>query len=366
MEGNDSADSAISKGPLKRYYAFMKYKKELSVVKSNFPPLHAVELQNVFSQRLEKGLMHAEVGSIKHVELSSEEGEDQILSCYYYAVDIEDSSSSEDDTKIKYIICFLLEQELTLELYRGDLEKYCCEIMKPIKDKTIHIASSDDLTQSFLQSMVDWYTVAVEFVTRTKQILGDNLKYLIYSALHDDTLTITGGTDQQQNDIRRFYDTCGLSSILSQLRETRYKQETGSISSSVDMLADVDNQLSDTHDSINLNILSDEVKVDSDRCNKFCEEWANAMNRPEFDGNPTKQKQVVEAFKLKFIHTMNTLKRLLREAENDFYALYRSFVFLRDSGNSEILLHFVTTEGAIDTADVLCVLKDFLKEEKVC
>ena len=34
-------------------------------------------------------------------------------------------------------------------------------------------------------------------------------------------------------------------------------------------------------------------------CNRYCEDWSNALNRPDFLDNPVKQKQVIEAFKLK-------------------------------------------------------------------
>jgi len=41
----------------------------------------------------------------------------------------------------------------------------------------------------------------------------------------------------------------------------------------------------------------------------------------------------------------------------------RSYVFLRDSGNSDVLLHYVTTEGLSNTTSVLNVLQDFIAEK---
>lgn len=344
----------------KRYYAVLTLKRELAVIKTNCSKEQSAELQNIFTQRVEKGIMYPEVGTVLSVEFRSDlSGETETYGCFYYSINIEEDKQAE---QYKYIVCFIGEQEQTLDLFRTDLDEYCADILKPLKSRNIN--SEQELPASLVQALERWYTVAVEYLNRCKLALGDNLKFLIFAALHDYKLTVTGGSAELQSDIERFYRACSLSDILRQLRETRQRQEAGSLSGSMDMLIDVHSGLVDTtQDTLTVSISADSLRLDSNGCNKFCEEWANAVCRPEFQDLPIKQKQVIEAFKLKFIQTMNTLKRLLREAENDYYALYRSFVFLRDSGNSEILLHYVTTEGASDTASVLSVLQEFIQEQ---
>ncbi|XP_045213620.2 protein Njmu-R1-like [Mercenaria mercenaria] len=344
-----------------KHFAVFICKKELKLLKTSCEPEQSVELQNVFSQRLEKGIMYPDVGTVITVDLSAggEENEEK-YGCYYYSVHVGENASDQSEVT-KYLLCFLSSQEQTLDLFRTDLDEYCSDIVKPLK--TQDVSDYGELPTTLVESLQNWHTVAIDYLIRCKQALGDSLKFLIYSALHDNKLVLTGGTADLQADIQRFYNACSLSDILIQLRDTRLRRETGSLSGSVDLLVDVDSRQTDAQNTLTVSISADSVRLDSNGCNRFCEEWANAINRPEFQDQPARQKQVIEAFKLKFIQTMNTLKRLLREAENDYYALYRLYVFLRDSGNCEILLHYVRTEGATDVANVLEVLQDFIQEQ---
>lgn len=51
------------------------------------------------------------------------------------------------------------------------------------------------------------------------------------------------------------------------------------------------------------------------------DDWAAAMLKDT--SNPAFLRQIIEDFKLKTIQDLNTLKRLVRQAETDHYALYR-------------------------------------------
>lgn len=339
------------------YYIVFTFQTEFSVVKTNCSEKQTEEVKNTFSQRLEKGILYPEVGTVLSVELTSETEEGkQNYGCFYYCIN---TGAEAHDDQSKCIMCLICEHEQTLEIFRTDLDDYCADLLKPLKNKDVNSAAELPLD--------NWYTVVIEYINRCKQALGDKLKFLIFSALHDHRLSLSGGTADLQADIHRFYKACSLSDILQQLRETKQRQDGGSLSGSLDMLVDVNAGLADnTQSTLTVSISEDSVRLDSSGCNRFCEEWASAVCRAEFQDQPAKEKQVIEAFKLKFIQTMNTLKRLLREAENDYYALHRSYVFLRDSGNSEILLHYVNTEGALDTANVLAVLQEFIQEQDAC
>ncbi|KAK2571655.1 Protein Njmu-R1 [Acropora cervicornis] len=65
-------------------------------------------------------------------------------------------------------------------------------------------------------------------------------------------------------------------------------------------------------------------------------------------------------------HDMNTLRRLLRQAETDHYALYRSYVFLLKCGSAPILLRNTRSEAhalnSEDTLNIIKVLEEFIEE----
>ncbi|XP_052784059.1 protein Njmu-R1-like [Mya arenaria] len=334
---------------IKHFFCVFKYRSELVTVwKTNLDDEKSSQLKAAFTQRHEKGQIHLGIGTVIVIDLGQECG------CYYYT-----SEEQKDAEQTKFIICFVSENEHALDLFRADLDKYCSTMVPSL----VTLSADNDIPDNTVTSLTNWHVMAVEYMVRCKQAIRENLKYLIHAALMDKKILLSGGTEELQSDIKKFYAACSLSDILNQLRESRLRSETGSPSGSVDMLLDLDSGQSDLPDTLTISITADSLKLDSSGCNKFCEEWANTMSRPEFSENPLRLKQVIEAFKLKFTQAMNTLKRLLKEAVNDYYALYRSYVFLRDSGNSEVLLHYVTTEAVADTAAVMVVLQDFIQEQ---
>ncbi|KAH3870017.1 hypothetical protein DPMN_033195 [Dreissena polymorpha] len=222
-----------------------------------------------------------------------------------------------------------------------------------------------DVPDDIGASLQNWHSIAVDYMVRCNLALGDNLKYLVYAALMDHKLQVSGGTEELQTDIKRFYAACSMSDILSQLRESRATQADHSPMGSIDMLTDLNTTQAESQAALTVSITEDSIKLDSSDCNLFCEEWAGKLAKAEYRENALRLKQIIDLLKLKFIQTMNVLKRLLRDAEKDFYTLYRTFLFLRDSGNNEILLHYVSTEGSSETAKVLVVLRDFIQEQTV-
>ncbi|RMX44437.1 hypothetical protein pdam_00010054 [Pocillopora damicornis] len=99
------------------------------------------------------------------------------------------------------------------------------------------------------------------------------------------------------------------------------------------------------------------------RNTRFCREWAKTMLSEAVD-NPVFLRQVIENYKLRVNHDLNTLKRLLRQAETDHYAL--SYVFLLKCGNGPILLRNATLEAhalcSDDTLNIIKVLEEYIEE----
>ncbi|KAK3612235.1 hypothetical protein CHS0354_039516 [Potamilus streckersoni] len=304
--------------------------------------------------------------SDKNTDVSIPGTTDGKSACYHRVIETDRDSPdgdvpSADKKKDKFIVCFLANQDRLLDLFLVDLDRFALGVIKDLQQKKFH---ADDATKRSIQQ---WYTVSVEYVSRCISLLKNNVKFLIHAALLDAKLSCRGCTNEQENDIIRLFQSCNLSGILTQVKPVKQQHDNGSLSGSIDMLVDVgagDNQ-SDMQNIVMVNITDNGVNFVPAGCTRFCEEWSKTLNKPEFQQNSVKLKQVIEAIKLKFIQTVNILKRLLREAENDFYALYRAYIFLRDSGNSNILLHYANLETSPNVASVVSVIDEFIKLDHI-
>uniref|UniRef100_A0A8C0KVG4 Uncharacterized protein n=1 Tax=Canis lupus dingo TaxID=286419 RepID=A0A8C0KVG4_CANLU len=81
-------------------------------------------------------------------------------------------------------------------------------------------------------------------------------------------------------------------------------------------------------------------------------------------GNPFLFRQVLENFKLKAIQDTNNLKRFIRQAEMNHYALFKCYMFLKNCGSGDILLKIVKVEHEEmpEAKNVVAVLEEFMKE----
>ncbi|RXM99935.1 Protein Njmu-R1 [Acipenser ruthenus] len=99
--------------------------------------------------------------------------------------------------------------------------------------------------------------------------------------------------------------------------------------------------------------------------NRFCESWVQAFLNGADGGNPFLLRQILENFKLKAIQDLNSLKRLIQQAEMNHYALFRCYVFLKHCGNGDVLLQNVKVEHAEmpEAHRIVQVLEEFMSEE---
>lgn len=61
--------------------------------------------------------------------------------------------------------------------FRADLDKHCAVIAQEL----LKIENDNDLPQGLVNSLENWHTVAVDYIVRCKQGVGNNLKYLIHA-----------------------------------------------------------------------------------------------------------------------------------------------------------------------------------------
>uniref|UniRef100_A0ACB8ENC0 Uncharacterized protein n=2 Tax=Sphaerodactylus townsendi TaxID=933632 RepID=A0ACB8ENC0_9SAUR len=101
--------------------------------------------------------------------------------------------------------------------------------------------------------------------------------------------------------------------------------------------------------------------------NKFCEEWTQVFLNGSEGGNPFLFRQILENFKLKAIQDINNLKRFIRQAEMNHYALFKCYLFLKNCGSGDVLLKMVKVEHTEmqEAKNVIAVLEEFMSESAV-
>ncbi|KAK3728597.1 hypothetical protein QZH41_011674 [Actinostola sp. cb2023] len=116
---------------------------------------------------------------------------------------------------------------------------------------------------------------------------------------------------------------------------------------------------------ITLTIDDDGCSLNTKETTQFCKDWVNTMLSGD-TSDPIFLREVIENYKLRVNHDLNTLKRLFREAETDHYALYRSYQFLLKCGNGPILLHNTKQEARAmssgESLDILDVLENYIEK----
>jgi len=98
----------------------------------------------------------------------------------------------------------------------------------------------------------------------------------------------------------------------------------------------------------------------------FCHRWAGAAHSA-CDASRTDSavvvKAVIEEYKLKVIQDVNNVRRLVKKANDDYYAHYKALIFLRHTGNASVILGLLKDESIcsdVKSDSVIDILEEFL------
>jgi hypothetical protein len=192
-----------------------------------------------------------------------------------------------------------------------------------------------------LQSLMgEWFTQRVEYIARVIQLCQKVLPVLLHIAIDSD-VEVSGPNESNVKDVKLFLDTCSMASLMQLEGEKKIAPSP---------LARNKVTITASHNSCTLS---------SEETSQFCSNWAEVLlahgtNSPD----PFFLRQAVENYKLKIVQDLNAFKRLLREAESDYHALYRCYLFLSVCGNGSLLLQCVLQEAtALEVAPTLAVLQ---------
>ncbi|OCT63186.1 protein Njmu-R1 [Xenopus laevis] len=315
----------------------------LSLVDTNLPDESELELRSFIAKRLSRGALFEGMGNVASLELSSPE---YSLGCFYCLLQPDKEGEAADpelNTRSpEYVVCFLGGSEKGLDLFRLELDKHA-EALKAKLDPQL-----SNLETDIRPHLSSWFESSVQPIQRIVHLFQEKLAYLLYAALSYTPVEVKNADDRTQCDINRFMRLASLQGLVQE----------GTMTSLCIAMTEEQKR------SLIVDCSDRQPKILNAVSNKFCEDWMQIVINSPDGGNPFLFHQKLENFKLKAIQDMNNLKRLIRQAEMNHYALFKCYMFLRNCGNGDILLKIVKVEHAEmpEASSVLRVLEEFIQE----
>ncbi|XP_035826229.1 protein Njmu-R1 isoform X2 [Aplysia californica] len=333
----------------------------LSVAATNLAAHTETDLRKSLSYKLLSKTRPYGEGHVFSVGLSFTDSISTSASCYYCILKSSSDSlgfdhvtqdgvaeAGGDNDCQEFVVCFISFLESSLDLFRTELDEYS-QGLTPLLDKELSQLGAG--IQSYLEQ---WPPVVLGFLTRTLQCMGPEIQQLIYAALLNANLQVSGASAQLEQDIKKFFQCCSLSGLL----EKPQSDNTSSLTS----LDNCDQwQLQPV--VVSVTVKDGTASFEKTYSCQFCKNVTDKLMAQD-QSNVTNIRDFLESIKLAFAHNLNKLKRFLGQAEVDFYVLYRALSYLRKCGCGELLLRYVKLDASSETLSVVSVLETFIKEMK--
>ncbi|XP_070083781.1 protein Njmu-R1 isoform X4 [Equus przewalskii] len=285
----------------------------LSLVDTNLPSEVEPELRGFIAKRLSKGAVFEGLGNVASVELRIP---GYRVGCYYCLFQQEKllpeiATMDSENSPSEYVVCFLGGSEKGLELFRLELDKYIQGLKNNMNGE-------------------------------------EKLTFLLHAALSYTPVEVKESDEKTKRDINRFLSVASLQGLIHE----------GTMTSLCMAMTE------EQHKSVIIDCSGPQPQFYNAGSNRFCEAWMQAFLNGAEGGNPFLFRQVLENFKLKAIQDTNNLKRFIRQAEMNHYALFKCYMFLKNCGSGDILLKIVKVEHEEmpEAKNVVAVLEEFMKE----
>ncbi|RUS78112.1 hypothetical protein EGW08_014120 [Elysia chlorotica] len=380
----------------------MENSQNLNVIATNLIAAAEIDLRKSLSSWLSKDTALPRKGRFATMGLNLESEYSSSAICYSSVIESpgadpldfdtvsQDGSGDYDGNRQLFVVSFISFQDSSLDLFRVEFDQYIQGLV-PLLDKELFVAcqapslsesSSNnsassgrpptfpDLSQlgTGIQTYLEqWPTTVLGYLTRTLQFMGADIEHLIYAALSNASLQISGTTKEMEEDIRRFFRCCSLSSLVEQLQadSSSHKSVTGSTDSAElwQLQAPIISLAFKSEQELSQDSNSGRAIMSPQRSCTFCKNAADKLMSLD-SYNMTKIRDFLESIKLAFVHNLNKLKRFLKQAEVDYYALYGSLCYLKKCGCGELLMQYVKLDGESETLSVLSALEIFITDMK--
>ncbi|XP_030779128.1 protein Njmu-R1 isoform X2 [Rhinopithecus roxellana] len=285
----------------------------LSLADTNLPSEVEPELRSFIAKRLSKGAVFEGLGNVASVELKIPGYRVGCYYCFFQNEKLlpETVTTDSEHNLSEYVVCFLGGSEKGLELFRLELDKY-------------------------IQGL------------KNNMNCEEKLTFLLHAALSYTPVEVKESDEKTKRDINRFLSVASLQGLIHE----------GTMTSLCMAMTE------EQHKSVVIDCSSSQPQFCNAGSNRFCEDWMQAFLNGAEGGNPFLFRQVLENFKLKAIQDTNNLKRFIRQAEMNHYALFKCYMFLKNCGSGDILLKIVKVEHEEmpEAKNVVAVLEEFMKE----
>ncbi|KAM5215768.1 protein Njmu-R1 isoform 1-T2 [Hipposideros larvatus] len=316
----------------------------LSLAETNLPSEVEPELRSFIAKRLSKGAVFEGLGNVASVELRIP---GYRVGCYYCLFQQEkllpETATMDSEHNLsEYVVCFLGGSEKGLELFRLELDKY---IQGLKNNMNCEERGLENHIKSYLSS---WFEDVVCPIQRVVLLFQEKLTFLLHAALSYTPVEVKESDEKTKRDINRFLSVASLQGLIHE----------GTMTSLCMAMTE------EQHKSVVIDCSSSQPQFYNAGSNRFCEDWMQAFLNGAEGGNPFLFRQVLENFKLKAIQDTNNLKRFIRQAEMNHYALFKCYMFLKNCGSGDILLKIVKVEHEEmpEAKNVVAVLEEFMKE----
>ncbi|KAJ7424413.1 Protein Njmu-R1 [Willisornis vidua] len=296
------------------------------------------------------------MGSVASVGLSIPESKVGCYYCRFQQENLLEMATLESDINApEYVVCFLGGSEKE-DTFRLELDKY-------IQSLKINL----DLEQNPLESCVgpqlrSWFEDAICPIQRVVQLFQDKLASLLHAALSYTPVEVTNADKRTERDIGRLQQLSrALCARFLAAASLQGLVQEGTMTSLCIAMTE------EQHKALVIDCSGARPRLHNAGSNRFCEDWMQAFVNAAEGGNPFLFRQILENFKLKAIQDINNLKRFIRQAEMNHYALFKCYLFLRSCGSGDILLKVVKVEHAEmpEARNVVTVLEEFMRETAV-
>lgn len=341
----------------------------LSLVATNLTAEKETDVRCYLLKRLDKDHILDEEGKLGFITFGSNDVSKE-AACYYQIL-----KSSVDSTMLPdgggdyeyvswdedvYVTCLISPGDVTLDLLHSDLQQFCCNLMPLLKA----VKTSSQCEDILKEKLNDWPTKAVEYIIYCKKWMNKHISVLLQLGLLDGQLEFVDVDEEAKVYFKRFLDACSLCPIL--------QDTTDSVTDSSELSLNMNQAVSGTsnqHSSlakVTVTKTNGSFQLSQSGSSKYCQVWAQKLLMCEND--VLRLKRTIEEFRMKTIQDMNMLKRLVKKAETDHYALFQVYQFLKNCGYRDTLLYRMKYEGSLmsspESSEVVAILEEYLQAKK--
>ena len=320
----------------------------LSVLASNLPGTDETSLRIFLAQKVEKGSLTPDGASlIAAITLTDSENEE--AKYYLHSTLLKPkwlrADSKQTDSPLKgFLVCYGSSVHQELDSFQNELDDHN-DTLNGLLDATL--SGLDTTVASCLE---EWNEKTTQYVSRAVDILKQNLDRVLHATLINSKTSFEGFSADNEKDIRKFLHACSIQWVdkpvapntcffLSQDKEGNTSVE--GIDSPIPF---------------------------------FCHHWAGAAHSAS-DTNRVDSavaiKAVIEEYKLKVIQDVNNMRRLIKKANEDYYAHYKALLFLKHTGNASVILELLKDDNICSDVKssskspdaVIGILEEFLSAE---